>query len=274
MSSACKALLALLLVGGAQAESLQIPAGKTALQAHWYPLPGDAPKPAVLALHGCGGLYLKDGKTLAARYPEYQQMLAGLGVQLLLTDSWGSRGLGPQCGTKYAERKVSVEDRRADALNALEWLRRQPGVDPQRIVLMGWSNGATTSLTVADSRRSPKPAALAGVALYYPGCGKQLKAGAPAMPLLMQLGSADDWTPAAPCEALATRWQGEGADVERISHPGAFHGFDGSAPVKLRTDVPNGVDPKGVHQGGDPAARVASFAALRAFLIRTLHLSV
>lgn len=256
----------------AGAEPLQIHAGKTTLQAHWYPLPGDAPRPAVLALHGCGGLYQKDGKTLAARYPEYQQMLASMGVQLLLTDSWGSRGLGPQCSTKYADRKVSVDERRADALAALEWLRQQPGVDPQRIVLMGWSNGATTTLTVADSKRNPKPAPLAGVALYYPGCGKQLKAGAPTMPLLMQLGSADDWTPAAPCEALAARWQNEGADVKRISYAGAYHGFDGSSPVKVRSDVPNGVDPKGVHQGGDPAARAASFEALRVFLTRTLKL--
>lgn len=274
MSSVCKVAVLLALSGAAQAEPFQIPRpdGEPALLAHWFPLPGAAPRPAVLALHGCGGLYQRDGKTLDARYPEYRQRLAELGVQLLLTDSWGSRGLGPQCSTRYADRKVSVADRRQDALAALEWLRQQPGVDPARIALIGWSNGGTTGLTVIDSKRLPKAPALAAAALYYPGCAKLQKAGAPTLPLLLQLGAADDWTPAAPCEALATRWQSEGAAVQRISYAGAFHGFDSARPVKLRTDVPNGVKPGGVHQGGDPAARAASFEALRRFLTQHLKL--
>ncbi len=274
MSSACKVAVLLALAGATQAEPHQIPAraGEPALQAHWYPLPGPQPQPAVLALHGCGGLYQRDGKTLDARYPAYRQFLAGLGVQLLLTDSWGSRGLGPQCSTPYAERKVSVAERRADALAALAWLRQQPGVDPARIALLGWSNGGTTALTLIDARREPKAPALAAAALYYPGCGKQLQAGAPAMPVLLQLGAADDWTPAAPCEQLAARWQAEGAAVQRISYAGAFHGFDSVRPVRLRTDVPNGVNPQGVHQGGDAAARAASFEALRLFLTQHLKL--
>ena len=275
MFSACKALLLGALVGAAPAEPLQIPAGagQATLAAHWYPLPGAAPKPAVLALHGCGGLYQRDGTTLDARYPAYRQLLAELGVQLLLTDSWGSRGLGPQCSIRPADRKVSVADRRADALAALDWLRRQAGVDPQRIALLGWSHGGTTGLTVIDSRRSPQAPPLAAVALYYPGCAKQRQAGAPAMPLLLQLGAADDWTPAAPCEQLAARWQSEGAAVQRISYAGAFHGFDSARPVRLRTDVPHGVNPTGVHQGGDPAARAASLTALRHFLTQHLKLN-
>ena len=82
MFSACKALLLGALVGAAPAEPLQIPAGagQATLVAHWYPLPGAAPKPAVLALHGCGGLYQRDGTTLDARYPAYRQLLAELGV--------------------------------------------------------------------------------------------------------------------------------------------------------------------------------------------------
>ena len=50
--------------------------------------------------------------------------------------------------------------------------------------------------------------------------------------------------------------------------PGAadsYHGVDGAGPVRLRADVPNGVSPQGVHQGGHPAARVQALAAPGAF---------
>ena len=272
MSSGCKAWLALLLVGSVQAAPLELPNApdQPVLKAHWFPLDAAGRHPTVLALHGCGGLYQKDGKTLDARYPSYVAEFKALGLQVLLPDSWGSRGLGAQCAVRYEERQASVADRRADALAALNWLRQQPSVDPERIVLLGWSNGATTSLTVIDRRREPAPPPLAAALLYYPGCAKQQKVPAPAMPVLMQLGAADDWTPAAPCEKLAARWSQAGAEVQRISYPGAYHGFDSERPVRFRPEVPNGVDAKGVHQGGDPAARLASFEAMRAFVRRVL----
>jgi dienelactone hydrolase len=47
----------------------------------------------------------------------------------------------------------------------------------------------------------------------------------------------------------------------------AYHGFDGTAPVRLRKDVPNGVRPgQGVHVGAEPVARAAAALALKAFL--------
>ena len=74
VSSACKAALALWLAGSVQAAPLELPdaPGQPALKAHWYPLDAEGRHPTVLALHGCGGLYQKDGKTLDARYPTYQ----------------------------------------------------------------------------------------------------------------------------------------------------------------------------------------------------------
>ncbi len=139
-------------------------------------------------------------------------------------------------------------------------------MEATRIVLLGWSNGATTSLTVIDRRSQPPAPPLAAAVVYYPGCAKQLSIPAPKMPVLMQLGGADDWTPAAPCEQLAAQWQADGADVKRITYAGAYHGFDSERPVRFRSEVPNGVKAAGVHQGGDPAARAASFVALRDFL--------
>ncbi|MFM8737658.1 MAG: hypothetical protein ACKOGB_08350 [Betaproteobacteria bacterium] len=90
------------------------------------------------------------------------------------------------------------------------------------------------------------------------------------MPLLMQLGQADDWTPAQPCVDWAERVNGQRGSpalIEVVLYPGAHHGFDGEAPVRLRRDVPNGVNRgQGVHVGGNPQARQASLQRLEQWL--------
>jgi dienelactone hydrolase len=73
----------------------------------------------------------------------------------------------------------------------------------------------------------------------------------------MLVGQLDDWTPSAPCVALATSVTDMRPEI--AVYPGAWHGFDSDAPVRVRKDVPNGVNPgQGVHVGGNPAAWRAS----------------
>eukprot|EP01034_Spumella_vulgaris_P033641 gene33641-41506_t len=132
-----------------QRVKLPLPSG-TVLQAHWLPAPQSvAPaqpsaKPAVLALHGCGGLYAKGG-ALSSRYRETAETLHAAGYAVLMPDSFGSRGLRDVCQTRYSDRTLNVSDRVQDARAALVWLAAQPGVDAQRIGVMGWSNGGTRS---------------------------------------------------------------------------------------------------------------------------------
>ena len=74
---------------------------------------------------------------------------------------------------------------------------------------------------------------------------------------------------AAPCKALAQATQGAPASptVQWESYAGAYHGFDGTAPVRLRRDVPGGVYPGlGVHVGAEPVARAAAALRLEQFL--------
>jgi dienelactone hydrolase len=100
---------------------------------------------------------------------------------------------------------------------------------------------------------------------FYPGCVDEGQRGfRPSARLLMLLGSADEWTPAEPCEALAQA--SAPPRPEAVVYAGAYHGFDGTAAVQLRRDVPNGQRPgQGVHVGGDPAAREASRERLLRF---------
>lgn len=252
-----------------------LPSG-VVLRAHWLPAEGAERRPAVLALHGCGGLYAKGGG-LAERYRETAERLHAAGYAVLMPDSFGSRGLRDICQTRYRDRSVDVAQRVQDARAALVWLAAQPQVDARHIGVLGWSNGATTTLNLLEQRLTrPEPGepAIAGAAVFYPGCGPLAKRQAvlEAAPLLMLLGALDDWTPAQPCVDFARSLQARsgGGDITVQVYDNSYHGFDGTAPVRLRADVPNGTSPEGVHQGGNPEARAKSLAALDAFWSRVL----
>jgi dienelactone hydrolase len=47
----------------------------------------------------------------------------------------------------------------------------------------------------------------------------------PAIPTLIFVGAADDWTPAAECTAKLASWGNDGPPVELVVYPGAYHGF-------------------------------------------------
>lgn len=116
------------------------------ISAVYAPPPGGAttPAPAVIMLHGCGGLFTKSGN-VKARERAWMELFAAEGWALLLPDSFGSRGYGSLCKTKDRPVKPEVQ-RPFDTLAALTWLEKQPGIAPSKIALMGWSNGAMTGL--------------------------------------------------------------------------------------------------------------------------------
>jgi dienelactone hydrolase len=239
------------------------------LAAYWFAAaPAKANAPAVVLLHGCGGPYDRQGQ-LSERMRDYAALLNAQGAHALVLDSLTPRGEKELCAQKLGARRVTQNNRRLDALAALQWLATRPGVDPQRLGLLGWSNGGSTVLAAINTRHpgaagsSVKPAFAVA---FYPGCEAELQRGFEASaPLLMLVGESDDWTPAAPCRALVRVSTGTAPLLE--AYPGAYHGFDSRAPVRLRKDVPNGVSPgQGVHVGGDAAAREASRQSLLQFI--------
>lgn len=243
------------------------------LQAYWLPAESTERAPAVLALHGCGGLYAKGGD-LSSRYRETVERLHAAGYAVLMPDSFGSRGLHKVCQTRYRERGVDVAERARDARGALAWLAVQPQVDARRIGVQGWSNGAITTLNLLEQRHAQPEAGeppIAGAAVFYPGCAQLLQREAVLenVPLLMQLGALDDWTPPQPCVDFARQLQTHpGRDVSLRVYEDSYHGFDGTDPVRLRADLPNGQLAQGVHQGGNPQARTESLAVLDSFWSR------
>ncbi len=231
--------------------------------------PAAAPAPAIAMFHGCDGAWDKRG-ALSARMRNYAALFNGLGLDVLIVDSLTPRYEKELCTQRVGRRRVTQANRRLDALGAIAYLAERPDVDPKRIGIVGWSNGGSTVLAATNLRHHDVATAATRPSFaiaFYPGCEADLKRGyVPSTPLLMLVGQLDDWTPAAPCAALARA--SDEPRPEIVAYPGAWHGFDSNLPVRLRKDVPNGASPgQGVHVGGNEQAwresrdRVVKFLA-------------
>ena len=254
------ALLAAPSARGEAPQRLTVPSRDgTALDAVLLMPKGEGPHPAVILLHGCGGRDARSG-ALDRRHADWAERLAGAGFVVLLPESFAARGQGPQC-TVRDRRILPWRERRADALGARDWLAGQSFVRAEAIALMGWSHGGSTVLAAADAP------GFTGFVAFYPGCSRALRAGsfAPAAPLLLLMGEADDWTPPGPCRALAEQ---AGPAVTYVGYPGAYHGFDAPGTrLRLRSGLAFTVRGDGTaHVGTDPAARADALARVPSWL--------
>lgn len=227
-----------------------------------------SPAPVVALFHGCSGAYDRGGE-LAGRFREYAALFNRLGMHALVVDSFTARYERELCTQHIGKRRVTQANRRLDALGAVAYLAERRDVDAGHIGLVGWSNGGSTVIAATNLRHRDVAAQAVRPAFaiaFYPGCEADLRRGyEPSGPLLMLVGQADDWTPAGPCRALARESADPKPEIE--GYAGAYHGFDSEAPVRLRKDVPNGVNPgQGVHVGGNAAAYRASRERLLKFL--------
>jgi len=269
------AAASLALTGSALAQvSVSIPSSDLSrgpglmLKGFWFAGSASAPAPAVVLMHGCGGAYDRRG-VLSQRMLDYAALINKAGMHALVVDSLTPRGEKQICTQKIGTRLITQAHRRLDALSTLEWLAARADVDAARLGLLGWSNGGSTVLAATNERHAEVAKASirpAFAVAFYPGCEAELKRGYETRThLLMLVGEADDWTPAEPCKRLAAQAGGRPPEIE--AYAGAFHGFDSTAPLRLRTDVPNGVHPgKGVTVGGNPVALQRSREAFLKFL--------
>lgn len=236
--------------------------------------PAAAPRGTVIALHGCGGLYATTGARkgqLNARHQAMADLLVGEGYNVLFPDSLTPRGETSLCTQKIGQRRIDQTERRADALGALAWVAAQPWADARRVALLGWSHGGSAVLSATDATRADVQALASPPAVavaFYPGCSAPLKSGyRSSTRLALMLGALDDWTPPGPCIEL-----GQAAGAEVNVYPDSYHDFDSPVgQVRVRADVPNGVNPGlGVHVGPNPAARDKAYARLRELLVAAL----
>jgi dienelactone hydrolase len=282
------AALAVLLIGcrgTAAQESVHFPSlddngpGQTAtvLDGYLYRAPGNEPRPAIIGLHGCSGMFSRTNGLITPLYRQWAAEFNRHGYTVLLVDSFGPRNHGEMCSIQGFDLEL-YRKRPKDAYGALWFLQKQPFVRPDRIGVVGWSQGGGVTLLSIGAQSLGRPSALpqgdfrAAVAFYPASCDERREppSWTSAIPLLVLQGAEDVWTPMAPCKAFLDGAIARGASIEMQIYPGAYHAFD--APNVPRRELPDYRTRAGVVPivGTDADARTDALARVPAFLGRFL----
>jgi len=113
---------------------------------------GKGPFPAVVFMHGCGGLLSGDNKQIS----DWAWWFNNHGYAALTIDSFTGRGLTSVCSDKYFGGSQGSFARVPDARAALQDLTENPMIDSKRLVLVGFSHGGLTVLMASlDLRPIP-----------------------------------------------------------------------------------------------------------------------
>ena len=167
----------------------------------------------------------------------------------------------------------ALDDRPFDAYGGLAWLKNQPFIKKDQIVLIGWSNGAMAALSGLRENKAQyfgEEHRFKAVAAFYPGCitlRRRVKNRfKPYAPVLVFVGLADNWTWPEPCINLIRQAAEEGFLAQYIAYKNAYHAFDHpNLPIKIRISRNskwNKIERR-VAIGSNQAAREAA--------IKTLH---
>lgn len=256
----------------AEPEHVDIPDGELTLHASLYRPDGAGPFPAVVALHDCSGLVHHRPITETRHYIEWARLLVADGFIVLFPDSYGSRGIGPQCHERNRKVRASHE-RVSDANAARHWLQAQSYVKPDHVSVLGWSSGGTAALWTVRPTAAPRDGStdFRSAVTFYPSCRRlHDTAWSARVPTLILVGAADDWTPASVCQQMVAGARDRSARVQIVVYPGAQHQFDrANSPIRLHTGLFNTVDPAGrAHSGTNPAARADALKRVPEWLQR------
>ena len=250
--------------------------GSVMLDAYvWLPA-GAGPFPAIVAQHGCGGVFNDPGDpsfdNIAGKLRYWGKQLSEAGFLFLLVDSFTPRGFGDEptdgevCDTPWQDRPVEIDavlSRPFDAYAGLDYARSRGDVAAGRVGLIGWSNGGSSSLSaIAWSAEAPLLAPgvdffsdpadfelmrlegfFASVSIY-PGCGQHghYPDGTYRSYTRGRVFAGDADSVSDDCPSLVAEAQVNGSEITLHWYPGEDHGYDydewdGAAAQDTRTRV-------------------------------------
>jgi dienelactone hydrolase len=174
-------------------------------------------RPGVLVVHEWWGL--NDYARRRAR------MLAALGYAALAVDMYGGgkQALHPDAAAKFSSevmKNFGTAKARFDA--AMEFLKKQTVVDPERIAAIGYCFGGGVVLNMALQGVD-----LRGVASFHGSLSvvKPARPGEVKARILVMHGGADKFATPEQIEAFKKEMKDAGADFKFIVYPGAMHSF-------------------------------------------------
>lgn len=178
---------------------------------------GPGPFPAIVYMPPCGGPGFP---------PELQQekrvidRTLSKGVALLIVDPFTPRGeKNGVCDTLNDETYVKLFTRGGDdAVAALKVIKAMPDIDPNKVLLQGYSYGAISSFYATDMKTpGTHDTKVAGIVAYYPFCYENVD---PSAPTLVLIGDKDDMVSAEMCQAVTGK-----PNFQVVVYRGATHAF-------------------------------------------------
>ncbi|MEX3927180.1 dienelactone hydrolase family protein [Paraburkholderia sp. BR10936] len=180
--------------------------------------------PLVILLHASGGI----GSSIT----DWEEYFLSLGVATFVIDSFSGRGI---VNTINDQAQLGRLAQTEDAYRAIATLSKHPRIDPNRIMLMGFSRGGQNALYASLSRFQKMHAQpgtqFAAFVAFYPDCTSTYLEDEDVVgkPVRIFQGTADNYNPVAPCRAYVERLRTKLHDVQLTEYAGASHFFDARA---------------------------------------------
>jgi len=177
--------------------------------------------PVVMLMHGSGGI----GPNIDA----WSRLFNTMGVSTFAIDGFTGRGL---VSTSSNQAQLGRLNFILDIYRGLDILAKHPRVDPERIVLMGFSRGGQAALFASLARFhktwNKSGATFAAYIPFYPDCSTSYidDTDVAQAPIRIFHGIADDYNPVASCKAYLARLKSAGRDIELTEYADGQHGFD------------------------------------------------
>ncbi|MBB2927846.1 dienelactone hydrolase [Paraburkholderia silvatlantica] len=180
--------------------------------------------PLVIMLHSSGGV--------GSSVTDWEEYFLSLGVATFVIDSFSGRGIVSTINDQSQLGRLAQTE---DAYRAMAALSKHPGIDPNRIVLMGFSRGGQNALYASLSRfqrmHAQPGTQFAAFIAFYPDCTYTYleDENVVSRPVRIFQGTADNYNPVAPCRAYVERLKTKVNDVQLTEYAGAGHFFDARA---------------------------------------------
>jgi dienelactone hydrolase len=177
--------------------------------------------PVVVLMHGSSGV--------GANIEPWVHHFNAMGISTFVIDGFSGRGLTAVGPNQALLGRLNLI---VDIYRALDILAKHPRVDPDRIVLMGFSRGGQAALYASLDRFNKlwnkSGVAFAGYIPFYPDCSTSYVGDTEVAvrPIRIFHGAPDDYNPVASCKAFVARLQDARRDVVLTEYADSPHAFD------------------------------------------------
>src|SRR3984957_12796803 len=177
--------------------------------------------PVVMLMHGSSGV--------GAAMEPWVHSFNAMGISTLVIDGFTGRGLTVVGPNQALLGRLNLI---VDIYRSLDILAKHPRVDPDRIVLMGFSRGGQATLFASLDRFNnlwnKSGVRFAGYIPFYPDCSTSYVRNTKIAkkPIRIFHGAPDDYNPVASCKAYVARLLDAKRDVVLTEYPDSEHAFD------------------------------------------------